>query len=423
MRIAAGSILALALADAATAATVRFNELLANSPAPWLEIANGPEGTVDLAGWEIRSGTGPDRRWTFGPDWQIAPGSLLLLPKSLTGLECPALGGHLELRLPDGSVADALDYGPQLPSESVGWTAGRWQLQRQPSPGQANGAAAPVTSADGIRLNEWKSEGPGSPGWIELYNPSALPADLAGSQIGIDRDDEVPRPYAFPDLSWIAPYGWLLLSADPTRPGEPANLGFGLGPAPGFLVFHGPGGGTSDRVPLFIVLPGEIAGRLPDGGGFVGPLSAATPDGPNDSTLDFDSDGMPDGWEARYELNPADPSDADDDPDGDGLDNRAEYAAGRNPRASDPPLPVSAEPAAGNNIRLRFVAAEGMSYSVLAGPAPDSLGELLVPFIADGPERTVEVTDRTDGARFYRIVAPARAAGPDHKTGPGISRR
>ena len=42
--------------------------------------------------------------------------------------------------------------------------------------------------------------------------------------------------------------------------------------------------------------------------------------GTNPSNNDTDGDGMPDGWEAHYNLNPTDSSDADQDFDGDGYD-------------------------------------------------------------------------------------------------------
>ena len=46
---------------------------------------------------------------------------------------------------------------------------------------------------------------------------------------------------------------------------------------------------------------------------------------------DTDNDGMPDEWEEKYNLDPEDPTDADDDLDGDGLTNLKEYEAGTNP--------------------------------------------------------------------------------------------
>lgn len=50
---------------------------------------------------------------------------------------------------------------------------------------------------------------------------------------------------------------------------------------------------------------------------------------------DSDGDGMPDWWESMYALDPADASDATLDPDGDGLDNLAEFRAGSDPRRAD----------------------------------------------------------------------------------------
>ena len=50
---------------------------------------------------------------------------------------------------------------------------------------------------------------------------------------------------------------------------------------------------------------------------------------------DTDNDGLPDGWEVAYGLNPNWAGDANADPDGDGLTNSQEYAAGTNPNSAD----------------------------------------------------------------------------------------
>jgi hypothetical protein len=50
---------------------------------------------------------------------------------------------------------------------------------------------------------------------------------------------------------------------------------------------------------------------------------------------DSDNDGMPDYWEIRYDLNPNDPADRDDDPDNDGYTNYEEYVQGTDPTVAD----------------------------------------------------------------------------------------
>ena len=50
---------------------------------------------------------------------------------------------------------------------------------------------------------------------------------------------------------------------------------------------------------------------------------------------DTDDDGIPDGWEARHDLNPLVASDASADADSDGLTNRTEYVVDRDPHVAD----------------------------------------------------------------------------------------
>lgn len=61
--------------------------------------------------------------------------------------------------------------------------------------------------------------------------------------------------------------------------------------------------------------------------------TATMPAGAGDA--DRDGDGMPDGWEESYGLDPDDPSDATEDPDGDDLVNRDEYLYDGDPRVAD----------------------------------------------------------------------------------------
>ncbi len=59
---------------------------------------------------------------------------------------------------------------------------------------------------------------------------------------------------------------------------------------------------------------------------------------PTQDTTDTDSDGIPDSWEVRYELNPGDSADALLDPDNDGRNNLKEYQDDTDPRVKDSPI-------------------------------------------------------------------------------------
>ncbi|MBP8242873.1 MAG: hypothetical protein KAX36_10870, partial [Thermoflexales bacterium] len=50
---------------------------------------------------------------------------------------------------------------------------------------------------------------------------------------------------------------------------------------------------------------------------------------------DYDQDGLPNGWEQTYGLNPLDPTDGTADPDGDNRSNLEELAIGTNPKVAD----------------------------------------------------------------------------------------
>ena len=77
----------------------------------------------------------------------------------------------------------------------------------------------------------------------------------------------------------------------------------------------------------------------PDGGDFdedgLSNLAEVTTHQTNPLKPDTDEDGMPDGWEVFYALNPLDAADGGLDPDNDGLTNAQEYQHGTNPNLGD----------------------------------------------------------------------------------------
>ena len=82
-----------------------------------------------------------------------------------------------------------------------------------------------------------------------------------------------------------------------------------------------------------------------DGDGFTNKDEYETGTDPNDAEdnpddiKDEDSDGMPDAWEVYHELDPTDPADAMENPDGDNNNNLEEYLNRKDPFESDDPPP------------------------------------------------------------------------------------
>ncbi len=95
--------------------------------------------------------------------------------------------------------------------------------------------------------------------------------------------------------------------------------------------------GTGTLIPIEIELfEGGLPARTHSETVLFHPFADFDGDGEAD-ILDFDddNDGMPDWWEELHGLNPFDPADANQDPDGDGLTNLEEFLAGTDPNVSE----------------------------------------------------------------------------------------
>jgi hypothetical protein len=127
-------------------------------------------------------------------------------------------------------------------------------------------------------------------------------------------------------------------------------------------------------------------------------------------TIDSDSDGIPDGWESFYGLNSNDPTDADDDFDGDGMTNRQEYIAGTDPSnaASIFRITSFSHNRVAGSAALTFSSVNGRLYRIeysdnLANPNGwTTLQDNVV-----GTGMDIPINDPTAGMtrRFYRAAA------------------
>lgn len=124
---------------------------------------------------------------------------------------------------------------------------------------------------------------------------------------------------------------------------------------------------------------------------------------------DADRDGMADEWETQFGFNPADPSDALLDSDGDGVLNRDEYAAGSDPKKASSMLRFDAAEIVGSDLLLRFQATSNRTFTVRYRDGVDGTWMRLIDFPAAATTVQREVRDavRPQSNRYYRIATPS----------------
>ncbi|MEM7263061.1 MAG: lamin tail domain-containing protein, partial [Planctomycetota bacterium] len=135
----------------------------------WLEIYNGAEEEVDLAGWRLirtkfhNPKGNPPRTYTFPAKTRIASKGHMILTFTRTirsdfhtGFRLPGRGAVLELYDATGSLRDKVIYGPQEPNISYARFkdgARGFAFNNFPSPAetnQDNGPVPPVVKLNGI---------------------------------------------------------------------------------------------------------------------------------------------------------------------------------------------------------------------------------------------------------------------------------
>ena len=85
------------------------------------------------------------------------------------------------------------------------------------------------------------------------------------------------------------------------------------------------------------------------------------------TVVDRDKDAMPDDWETANGLNPQDPGDAGQDPDGDQANNLQEFLAGTEPDDAISVFRIlKVQPEQDRGVRLSFFAVPGRTYTIQA---------------------------------------------------------
>lgn len=122
---------------------------------------------------------------------------------------------------------------------------------------------------------------------------------------------------------------------------------------------------------------------------------------------DGDGDRMADEWETAHGLSPANPLDAGQDADGDGVSNGSEYAAGTDPTSAASSFRIE-PPQQGLPTTLRFGAVSNHTYAV---EYRDGFDPAFWTFLASVPARAtnhvvVAVDPGAATNRYYRVVTP-----------------
>lgn len=235
-------------ASLTVAEAIRINEV--NSNTDWVELVNIGNEPIDISGYRLKDDT--DSRTFAFPSGTVVPANGFLVveetqfgfglgandmvrfiaPDNVTIIDSFAWTGHASTtygRCPDGT--------------------GAFGVSSTITKGAANDCAAP------IRINEIESDG-GTPGdWVELYNPTASPANVGGYVV---KDDDDTHAYVIPTGTIIPAQGFLVI--------EGSSLGFGLGAPDAVRLFRANGTTLVDSF-AWTAHASTTYGRCPDGSG------------------------------------------------------------------------------------------------------------------------------------------------------------
>jgi hypothetical protein len=133
-----------------------------------------------------------------------------------------------------------------------------------------------------------------------------------------------------------------------------------------------------------------------------GPYSFAIRGNANSGNADADNDGMPDDWEALYNL-----SSPSADEDGDGTSNLDEFVAGNSPRDPNSVFRIRRVERVGATCELTWDSVKGRNYTLHAkgDPGAAGSGELIGTWAGTGAALTVAAPLAGDGSRFFRLTA------------------
>jgi len=261
----------------------------------FIELYNSNPFFEDISGWRFSG----ECDYTFPPNTILAGNSYLVVAAAPDDLRAVSgatnvlgpfdgklanEGGTIRLRKRSGAIVLEVSYADRPPWPVAPDGTGHSLVLARPSHGERDSRAwassaarggspgrqdpLPVDPLAGIVINELLGHAdPGQPDFIELYNGSPRPADLAGCYLS---DDRIALKFRIPDGTVLDPGGFVVF--------DETQLGFALDAA-GEAVFlsHPALDRILDAVRLTPQWQGAAFGRFPDGAERLRTLDVPTP--------------------------------------------------------------------------------------------------------------------------------------------------
>ncbi|HEY5913330.1 MAG TPA: lamin tail domain-containing protein [Verrucomicrobiae bacterium] len=274
---------------------------------PWIELYNPGNTAVALASLYLGTNYSSPTLWAFPPDASIAPGQFLVVWADGQAQQTANAVLHTNFRLPPGNgalalsrfvsnslqIVDYLTYMTLPANYSYGDVPDGQPFYREPmyraTPGATNNAALPPIL---VFINEWLAENTAyfyNPttgkydDWFELYNPSDVPAELAGYYLTDTLTNQFQ--YQIPAGFRVPARGFLLVWADNATSANTntavLHVPFKLSKDGEAIGLFAPDGSAIDAVTFGVQTSNVSEGRFPDGGALRLFMAGPSPGAPN----------------------------------------------------------------------------------------------------------------------------------------------
>jgi hypothetical protein len=246
--------------------------------ADFVELRNTNGAPFALSGMRLSTDPENASQWVFPAGVSIPANGYLIvwfdneMPASAangavlnTGQSLDGESSEVWLFNSVGQPVDSVVFGFQIADLSIGLSGGQWTLLASATPGTANSAPASLTSAAGLRINEWSADPATGNDWFEIYNSASQPVSLAGLYLTDNPSLSGLTQFPLAPLNYIGAKGYVRCIADADQSQGRNHVNFNLDAEGEILRIASPALGVIDTVSFGAQATGVSQGRLPDG--------------------------------------------------------------------------------------------------------------------------------------------------------------